>query len=132
MFLKSGFEYSTYFGEDDEFDEVELEDVVGEFKDSKALFLDFLEMAPKLLVNSNFLAGLVTSGDSGLFPTFFNKKSELLTAVVMTSAPSFDVTTKTGIETASNPFLPFLWFIMRCSSGPPPSDRVGEGRSVLG
>ena len=99
---------------------------------SKTYFLvgEFLilEMAPKLLAcNSNFLATLVTSGDSGL-SSFLKSSDEDLTEVVITSDPSnLDVTTNMGMDLTLEALgrLP-------ASSGqaaPPPSERVGLGGS---
>ena len=98
--------------------------LVGEFRT--------LEMAPKLLDNSNFLAARVTSGDSGLGLTSwsFFKSSRVevdLTEVVITSDPSkLDVTTNMGIDEAPT----WGWTSLGTFSVPkPPSDRVGLGGS---
>ena len=57
-------------------------------------------MAPRLLDNSNFLATLVTSGDSGL-SSFLKRSAEDFTEVVITSDPShLAVTNNIGIEWA--------------------------------
>ena len=77
----------SYFELEDEF-----EDVVEAVGDSTTQwFLRTLQIAPKLLFNSSFLAILVTSGLSGLW-FFMSISSETvdLTAVVITS-PSLGV-----------------------------------------
>ena len=125
--------------------EDEFEDVVEAVGDSTTQwFLRTLQIAPKLLFNSSFLAILVTSGLSGLW-FFMSISSETvdLTAVVITS-PSLSVvlaTTRTGIETASRPSPDDLGFLeaavwanssaWRNSSGAPPSLRVGLGSKLV-
>ena len=73
-----------------------------------------LEMAPKAEpeASSNFLAVLVTSGDSGREMAFLKRYLEGLTAVVITLVPSLlvEAMTSTGMDTASRP-LHIQWAI---------------------